>query len=231
MKNKSILACLLMGASLTSAINSMAIATAAIDRTYAQSQNPPAPTPDFSKATLTLQDFPPGFTPASFIEGQEEQGKNDLGKLIGEFKPESIFGFENKINTSNKQYQFVLGITGQIPETLDRASFDAYASQNNFARQFITKLNEDKEFNFSNVTALPLPDNIGQFSAGWTSRGTIQGVPVRLDAAMFGRGKLVACLLTLYLEGNNSIVPISELARKLDDRIIQLSPPAETQRQ
>jgi hypothetical protein len=220
-EKKSILACLLIGASLTSAINSVASATPAIDRIYAQSQNNPNQTPNLSKAVLTLQDLPPGFTQVSSIE---DGFKNRMRQQNG-LKPESVFAFQ-KID--RQQFQLVLGFTIQGPVEIDRASFDNYFRKSDFAQSFVATLNKGNQANFRNVVAQPLPDNIGKFSAGWTTQGTMEGIPMRMDAGIFGRGKLVACLLTLYVEGNNSIVPMSELARKLDDRIIQLSPPAET---
>jgi hypothetical protein len=221
---KSLLAYLLVSASLTSAINSAAIASTAIDRNYAQSQNNPAPTLDLSKATLTLQDLPPGFTKES---AQEDNFKKQISQQK-DFKPETVFAFQK---VDSKYFQLVLGFTLLAPVEIDRASFDASFPKSEFAQNFVTALNEGNQVNFSKVVEQPLPDNIGQFSAGWTSRGTMEGIPMRIDVGIFGRGKLVSCLLTLYVEGNSSTVPISELARKLDNRIIQLNSPAETRPQ
>lgn len=225
-EKKLLLACWLIGASLTGAINSGAIATFAIDRSYAQSQNNPAQTPDLSKATLTLQDLPPGFTREA---SQEENFKNMLNQKQGGFKPETVFAFQNIVQ--QKYFQLVLGFTVLAPAELDRAGFDAVLSEYNFDQKLTAALKEGNSANLGKVTTLPLPDNLGKFSAGWTVRGTMQGIPVRMDIGVFGRGKLVAALLTLYVEGNYSIVPISDLARKLDDRIIEVMPPTSTETQ
>lgn len=220
MKEKqSLVTCLLIVASLIGAIDSGAIATFAIDRSYAQSQNNPAATPDLSKAVLTLQDLPPGFTQES---SQEDKFRKQMSQQKG-FQPETVFAFQ-KIDS--QQFQLVLGFTLLAPVEIDRASFDAYFPKSEFAQNFVAVLNKGNQANFGNVVAQPLPDNIGKFSAGWTSGGIMGGIPMRMEVRIFGRGKLVSCLLTMYVEGNTSTVPISELARKLDDRIIELIPPA-----
>ncbi|NJM60892.1 MAG: hypothetical protein HC849_12890 [Oscillatoriales cyanobacterium RU_3_3] len=225
-EKKLLLACWLIGASLTGAINSGSIAKVAIDRSYTRSPNSLAQTQDLSKATLTLQDLPPGFTREV---SQEENFKNMLNQKQRGFKPETVFAFQNIVQ--QKYFQLVLGFTVLAPGELDRAGFDAVLSEYNFAEKLTAALKDGNSANLGKVTTLPLPDNLGKFSAGWTVRGTMQGIPVRMDVGIFGRGKLVAALLTLYVEGNNSIVPIEGLARKLDDRLIELMPPTSTEPQ
>ncbi|MGL5065914.1 MAG: hypothetical protein ACRC62_38590 [Microcoleus sp.] len=218
-EKKLLLAYCLIGASFTGTIDSVAIATPAINQNYTHSQNNLAQAPELSKAVLTLQDLPSGFTQASSLE---DNFKNRMSQQKG-MKPETVFAFQKM---DSQQFQLILGFTMQGPVELDRASFDTYFRNSDFAQKFVTSLNKGNQASFSNVTLQPLPDNVGKFSAGWTTRGTMGGIPMRLDAGIFGRGKLVSCLLTLYVEGNNSTVPLNDLARKLDDRLIDLMPSA-----
>ncbi len=77
---------------------------------------------------------------------------------------------------------------------------------------------------FTNPATLTLQDNTGEVSAGWRSQGKIQNIPMNVDYAIFRRGKIGAFTAIIYLDGTKPTVTISDAARKLDSRMMELKP-------
>jgi len=131
----------------------------------------------------------------------------------------------NILSNDDEQFQVVTGFTAQLPNRIDRAKFDAEIREGSFAQQFSQGLNSrNKEFQFANLTALTLEDKIGEVSAGWTTRGKIQGVTMNVELALFRRGKIGSFMAIMYLDGTQPTITISEAARKLDSRRMELKP-------
>ena len=217
MKKKVVLlVCLLISAALGGGFCEVSIATKAIDRSNILSADIPDPAADLSGLVLTLQNLPAGFTemPPATIKNIVSRTPN--------FKPASVFGY---YKNDDQQFQVVTGFTVQLPNRIDRAKFDAEIREGSFAQQFSQGLNSrNKEFQFANLTALTLEDKIGEVSAGWTTQGKIQGVTMNVELALFRRGKIGSFMAIMYLDGTKPTITISEAARKLDSRMMELKP-------
>jgi hypothetical protein len=215
-KKVGLLVCLLISAALGGGFCKVSIATKAIDRSNILSADIPEPAADLSGLVLTLQNLPAGFTemPPATI-------KNIVSR-IPNFKPASVFGY---YKNDDEQFQVVTGFTAQLPNRIDRAKFDAEIREGTFAQQFSQGLNSrNNEFQFANLTALTLEDNIGEVSAGWTTQGKVKGVPINVELALFRRGKIGSFMAIMYLDGTKPTITISEAARKLDSRMMELKP-------
>jgi hypothetical protein len=215
-KKVGLLVCLLISAGLGAGFCEVSIATKAIDRSNILSADIPEPAADLSGLVLTLQNLPAGFTempPATL---------KNLVSGIPDFKPASVFGY---YKNDDQQFQVVTGFTAQLPNRLDRAKFDAEIREGSFAKQFSQGLkSSNKEFQFANLSPLTLEDNIGEVSAGWTTQGKIQGVTMNVELALFRRGKIGSFMAIMYLDGTTPTITISEAARKLDSRMLELKP-------
>ncbi|MBD2015510.1 hypothetical protein H6F96_16250 [Microcoleus sp. FACHB-53] len=183
-----------------------------------------APTP----ATLTLEDLPPGFTElppelATMLASRLEMLKQELGQ--GNMKPENFFAFVNP-----KNFQIVLGFTGKLPNQSEQTSFDASldkVKQPDVQQQTLSVLQEKlKSFGEIKVTEYrPIPDlnNLANASTGMTLGIEMQGQPLRLDLAAFRRNATGALTGIMYATGEQPLVGVGDLARKLDQRIEQFS--------
>ena len=183
-----------------------------------------APTP----ATLTVEDLPPGFTElppelAATIASRLEILKQELGQ--GNMKPENFFAFVNP-----KNFQIVLGFTGKLPNPSEQASFDASldkAKQPDVQQQTLSVLQQKlKAFGPIKVTEYRLiPDlsNLANASTGMTLAMEMQGQPLRLDLAAFRRNATGALTGVMYTNGEQPLIGVGNLARKLDQRIEQFS--------
>jgi len=209
--------CLLISAALGGAVGERSIATLVRDRSNTLSADIPAPAADLSGLVLTLQDLPAGFT---------EMPPATIQKLVSgfqSFKPASVFAY-NK--SDDQHFQVIIGFTKYLTNLIDRTQFDAEMREDIFAQGFSKGLNSsgNKEVQFTNLTALTLEEKIGEVSRGWTNQGKIQGVTMNVEIAVFRRGKIGSYLIIMYLDGSKPAVTISEAARKLDKRIMELKP-------
>lgn len=215
---------LVIAAILTDGFTLRAIASSVNALNPIQPRNIVAQSPDLSKAILTLQDLPSGFKDMSAeAESLKKQLNNEK-----EFKAESVFAFQK---SDEKQFQLIVGFTMPMPTRIDQASFDTSIRQQDFAQEFLKGLNEGSKGDFANITPLPLGQNIGDASAGWMTKGQMNGIPMRFEMAVFRRGNLGAMLMILYLEGDSPSIAVADAARKLDSRIVELNPSPATQPQ
>jgi len=71
--------------------------------------------------------------------------------------------------------------------------------------------------------AIPGPE-VGDTSAGLAIVANLEDIPVRMDMVVFRRDVIGAFALIMYLDGDVPVIPIAEVAGKLDERIIDLLP-------
>lgn len=180
------------------------------------------------QATLTVEDLPSGFRElppelAASIASRLEVLKQELGQ--GNMKPENFFAFVNPQN-----FQIVLGFTGNLPNQAEQASFDAsleQVKQPEIQQRTMSVLQEKlKAFGAIKVTEYRLiPDlnNVANASTGMTLAMEMKGQPLRMDLAAFRRNAMGAFTAIMYTNGEQPVVGVGDLARKLDLRIEQLS--------
>jgi len=218
MKKKVVLlVCLLISAALGGGFGKVSIATPVRSSSNTLSANIPEPAADLSGLVLTLQDLPAGFTeiPPATIQ--------KLSSRLQTLKPASVFAY-NK--SDDQHFQVIIGFTKDLTNLIDRTQFDAEMREDVFAKEFSKGLNSsgNKEVSFTKLTALTLEEKIGEVSRGWTNQGQIQGVTMNVEIAVFRRGKIGSYLIIMYLDGSKPAVTISEVASKLDKRIMELQP-------
>lgn len=173
----------------------------------------PTPRPDISGAVLTDQDFPPGF---------EEMSPDELGltreDLSGDdFKVESFFAF-----LEAEHFQIVMGSTTLLLTRLDQAGFDVFLSQpESLTNSVVQGMGATEILEQGELAHL---DDIADASAGLTVVAGVQGIPMRMDIAVFRRDIVGAYVVVMYLDGDVPEVSVEEVAMKLDDRIVEVLP-------
>ncbi len=218
MKEKvSALVCLLIGATLGGGFAELSIANPGLANSKTQAADISGPAADLSNLVLTLEDLPAGFTENS---SGATSFKNQLNQNPY-FKPASVFAYQ-KID--EKQFQLLIGFTTQLSDSAQQTMFDDAIRKGILAKAFSEGLNSNKELKFTNPAPLTLQDNTGEVSAGWRSQGNIQNIPMNVDFAIFRRGKIGAVTAIVYLDGTQPNVTISDAARKLDSRMMELKP-------
>jgi len=68
-------------------------------------------------------------------------------------------------------------------------------------------------------------NDIGDTSAGLTVVADMEGIPMRMDMAVFRRGIVGAFVLVMYIDGEVPVLTVEEVTNKLDDRIVDVITP------
>ena len=168
------------------------------------------------QAAITRQDLPARFKemPASDLEDTRQALAQE------ELTVNQITGFE----TDNFPIGLIKSGTMSMSDRLARE--DSRLTRQRLLRAF-AGIPEDVVSTFpganptvSKVEELPNLDNIGDGSAAWRIPLRMAGFPVQIDLVVFQRGKIIAYVIVGYMEGDVAAVPVGDLARKLDARIL-----------
>jgi hypothetical protein len=177
----------------------------------------PTPTslPDLSGVVIALEDLPSGFEAVPSDE-------LNLAAILSEkgFTAGSSFAFIER-----EQFELVMGFTGLLLSKYERSDFDQQLDYPDYLLDSIVKgigaadVLEQK--------TLPGLEGVGDTSAGVTLAVVQEGVPMRVDVVMFRRGMVGAVAYVLYADGAVPVVPLSDIARTLDVRIVDALPSTE----
>ena len=176
----------------------------------------PTPLPDLSDAVLTLQDLPSGFEEMPLAE----LGMTEADLSQEDFAVESLFAF-----LEAEHFEMVMGFTALLPTGVEQAGFNVVLRHPDVLLELMiggmgaVDVLEQKE--------LPDLDDIGDVSVGLTVAVDIEGIPMRIDVVVFRRDVVGAVVLVMYIDGDVPVVPVGDVARKLDNRIVEVLPPSD----
>lgn len=201
----------------------------------AQKPNPPASQqPAASALTLTPQDLPDGFQelPAQIrplIAAQLDTIKQFLGQP--NLRLDNYFAFVNP-----QPLEVVLGFAEMLPnQPLTLLKFDAslqQLQQPNTIKKFQEQLQAVQPgINVVSYEVLPNLNNIANASTGMTLVVKMPNIPpLRMEVVGFRRNSVASFTTVIYLDGTKPVIPVEDVATKLDDRILQSSPTANSSR-
>ncbi len=171
----------------------------------------PTPGPDLSEAVLTLEDLPPGFEaipPDEFGFTKEDLSQED-------FTVEETFIFMEA-----EHFELIMGFTTLVSTRIEQAGFDAGLRRSDFLMgAFIEGMGEADILEEEELSGL---DDIGDASGGWTVVADMEGIPMRIDTVAFRRDIVGVFIFVMYIDGDVPVVPVGDVARKLDDRVIEV---------
>jgi len=173
----------------------------------------PTSGPDISKAVLSLEDLPSGFEEISldaFGLTKEDLSGDD-------FRIESIFTV-----MGTEPFELVMVFTTLLPTRLDQAGFDVSLSQPDFLMEsFVGGMGAIDILEQKELAQL---NDIGDASAGVTVVADLEGIPMRMDMAVFRRDIVGAFVLVMYIDGDVPVLTVDEVTNKLDDRFVEVLP-------
>jgi hypothetical protein len=184
-------------------------------------------------STLTLQDLPTGFQELPpqikpLIAAQVDTIKRILGQQ--NLQLNNSFSF-----VSQQPLELVLGFSTILPnQPLSLLRFDASLQQLQQPKT-IKKLQEELQavqpgINVMGYEALPDANNIANASRGITLVIKMANIPpLRMEMVGFRRNQVGAFTAVFYLDGVKPVIPVKDVAAKLDERILQ-SPTANNSR-
>lgn len=169
--------------------------------------------PDLSAAVLTSRDFP-----HDFLEPSPEEFGIEVGESIEEgLKIESAF-----VLLRFEPLEMILGVTTLISNKQDQADFDRIMRQGDaLLEDLIQGLGGDSASVLAQPELFDLKA-VGDESVGMTIAVNLEGDPVRADVVFFRRDVVGAIVYVYYFDGESPLVPAQDVARKLDERIIEV---------
>lgn len=174
----------------------------------------PTSTPrPLSDAIVALEDLPSGFQPESLSDFDVEPGS---GSGLVVLTNES--GFVYILDA--EEFEIIVGQTELLENRSDQAEWDNLTNllaepMMNMIAQAVSGTNATSLREISDL------EEIGESSSGYS--GTIGGTPsMNMDMVLFRRDKLGAYTYIIYYTGDELVVSISEVAKILDTRIINL---------
>lgn len=191
---------------------------------------PASEKPATSVNTLTLQDLPSGFQelPAQIkplIAAQLDTIKRVLGQQ--NLQLDNSFSFVNQ-----QPLEVVLGFSSTVPnQPLTLLRFDAslqQLQQPNIVKKFQEELQAIQPgINVVDYKVLPDLNNIANSSKGITLAIKMPNIPaLRMEMVGFRRNEVGSFTAVFYLDGTQPVISVKDVAAKLDDRILQSSPAA-----
>lgn len=183
----------------------------------------PTALPDLSQVTLTLDDFPLGFEVVSQKDcGILEEAPGMDSNISRKTQDMDSFETESFCFLESEHFEAIFGFTISLPTRLMQADFDARLRQPETRETIFEGMGDDVEI--FEQGDLPIPQDIGDTSAGFTLLIDDRGVPTRIDTIVFRRGEVGACIWIVYINRDVPVMTVDEIARKLDARIIQVFP-------
>jgi hypothetical protein len=196
----------------------------------AQTSSPSFEKRTASASTLTLQDLPSGFQelPAQ-IKSLIAAQLNTIKRVLGQqnLQLDNSFSFVNQ-----QPLEVVLGLNATLPnQPLTLLRFDAslqQLQQPNIAKKLQEELQAVQPgINVVDYKVLPDLNNIANSSRGITLAIKMKDIPpLRMEIVGFRRNKVGSFTAVFYLDGTQPVISVKDVATKLDDRILQSSPAA-----
>ncbi|HBB35165.1 MAG TPA: hypothetical protein DDZ80_30775 [Cyanobacteria bacterium UBA8803] len=186
----------------------------------------PTPATNFK---LTLEDLPSGFQElppelTASLASQFQLFRQQFSQV--NLNPDNLFAFVNP-----ESFQVVMGFTSVLPNESDRTMFDVglqQLQQPETQQLLVSELQQKLQGmrSLGSVKVLdykPLPqlNNLADTSTGFTLGIEMRRQPMRFDMATFRRNDVVAFTTVMYLDQEEPLIGVGEVARKLDNRIFK----------
>lgn len=168
------------------------------------------------QVAITRQDIPTRFKEMTASELEDTRKRLSQEELI----VNQITGFQ----TNNLPLGLIISGTMSLSDR--RAQEDPHLVRQRLLQAFtgtpenVVSKHPGVNPTVSNIEELPNLDNIGDGSAAWKIPLRIAGFSFRIDLVIFQRGKIIGLVGAGYIEGDVAAVPVGNLARILDARIL-----------
>lgn len=182
------------------------------------------PTAVVDAVFLTVDDLPDGFE-AMAKRDLERMGLTEellAGRLstgFAEAKPHSFTAF---VKSDGKNVEFVVAFLAYPLTSFEKASLDmAFANPEQFVKSLAGAVGADA----SDVTVLPGANEIGESSAGFSTKfAALFGQPMRMNVVMVRRKNVIEFVMVMYGDGTKPTANVIDLAEMLDERLAAVLP-------
>ena len=168
----------------------------------------PAKLPVMSNARIFRQQLPGGFEEIS-MAGVIHDGLASEGDE--QYLPEEAFAYVNK-----KDFQVIFGMNFLLVNTMNRIGFNAALEDSDTLKEFAEAMGGE---NIRDETMIETMDNLGEKRSVMTMLADVEGVPMRVNVAMFQRSVIGAVLVSMWTEGEEAKISFEKLVQLFDKRV------------
>jgi hypothetical protein len=163
--------------------------------------------PDMSVARIIRRQLPARF---------EEIEMDDVGKEGApfgqeEFLPEEVFAYVNK-----SDFHVIIGMNFLLTDAFNELGFGATLEDPETLMEFAGAMGGE---NIREEKVLDTLEDLGEKRSAMTMLADVEGVPMRVNAAMFQRGVIGGIILSMTVEGQEAQISFEKLTRLFDERV------------
>ena len=217
-----ILMAMVLSGVLLGLISAPAMASPRLAAPLRQEETSEEESPDLSGVILNLEDMPPGFE--ELQENQKEAMTTALaqmGRALGSgsrIRTQNATGYWN---ADPANIQMVVSLLISPLSEVEQKNFDNTIQKPDQLLVLLARMLG------SNTEAEQLAgmDDIGETSFAFSVLASTSGLDIRMEVIAARRGEVVEQILVAYLDGQQPAADVHEIARVLDDRLVQVVPP------
>jgi hypothetical protein len=163
--------------------------------------------PDMSVARIIRRQLPARF---------EEIEMDDIGKEGApfgqeEFLPEEVFAYVNKSG-----FHVIIGMNFLLTDAFNELGFGATLEDPETLMEFAGAMGGE---NIREERILDTLGNLGEKRSAMTMLADVEGVPMRVNAAMFQRGVIGGIILSMTVDGQEAQISFEKLTQLFDERV------------
>ena len=167
----------------------------------------PASLPDMSIARIFRQQLPGGFEEIPTDDFFEEA----TASVEEEYLPEVVFAYINR-----DEFQVILGMNYLLVDGFTRLGFNAALNDPDSLKELAGAMGGE---NIREEETLKNLDTLGEKRSAITMLADVEGIPMRVNAAMFQRGIIGGMIISMTMEGEASKISFEELTKRFDQRV------------
>lgn len=167
----------------------------------------PAKLPDMSIARIYRQQLPGGFREIPM----DDVAQGSMLPGNDEYLPELVFGYINQ-----NDFHLIIGMNFLLVDAFDRLGFKQAMKDPDTLRGLASALGGE---NVREVTTLETLDDLGEQRKAMSMLADVEGVPMRVNVAIFQRDVIGGIIVSMTEEGQQAKISFEKLGQLFDQRV------------
>lgn len=164
----------------------------------------PAKLPDMSIARIYRQQLPGGFREIPM----DDVAQGSMLPGNDEYLPELVFGYINQ-----NDFHLIIGMNFLLVDAFDRLGFKQAMKDPDTLRGLASALGGE---NVREVTTLETLDDLGEQRKAMSMLADVEGVPMRVNLAIFQRDVIGGIIVSMTEEGQQAKISFEKLGQLFD---------------
>jgi hypothetical protein len=167
----------------------------------------PAKLPDMSIARIYRQQLPGGFREIPM----DDVAQGSMLPGNDEYLPELVFGYINQ-----NDFHLIIGMNFLLVDAFNRLGFKQAMKDPDTLKGLASALGGE---NLREVTTLETLDDLGEQRKAMSMLADVEGVPMRVNLAIFQRDVIGGIIVSMTEEGQQAKISFEKLGQLFDQRV------------